>query len=289
MNQPRCGFAASAFVQLVLSALVAASLWLSLGASLARAQHDPARAASARALFQEGVQLAERGRWADAEDRFRRALSLRASAVLTYNLASALVEQNELVEASELLRRVQSDERAPADLRQAADALQRKASAGIGRAVISVHGQQPDDRIQLDGHELLPAQLGVEIPIDPGGHQLRVERGGRTVDMKAFEVQAGQRRAVTLSAVELVPTSEQLAGDPSSAGGSSALLPQPAEPAARDSSLFASPWFWAGAAVVVALGTTLAVVAATSGKAEQPAPFHGNVPPGSLAIQVQQP
>ena len=72
---------------------------------------DPARDASARELFEQGVALAERGDWVAAEDRFRRALSLRNSSVIAYNLASALCEQGKLVEASELLHRVLADDK----------------------------------------------------------------------------------------------------------------------------------------------------------------------------------
>ncbi|HMI90773.1 MAG TPA: hypothetical protein VK509_05385, partial [Polyangiales bacterium] len=84
-------------IMLVSCLLTAAALT----AAPARAQsEDASRAASARALFEEGVTFADQGHWDEASDRFRRALALRDSAVIAYNLASALQETGHLVEAS---------------------------------------------------------------------------------------------------------------------------------------------------------------------------------------------
>src|ERR1700742_1593346 len=144
----------------------------------APAAADPARDASARALFEEGVKLAEQGDWTRAEDRFRRALSLRNSAVIAYNLARALSEQGKLVEASEVLRKVEQDEKVEPQMMQSISALQAELGPKIGRIAVLVRNRTAGDRILLDGSELLDAQIGVEIPIDPGNHRLSFQRGG---------------------------------------------------------------------------------------------------------------
>ncbi|MEY4575528.1 MAG: hypothetical protein RL701_231 [Pseudomonadota bacterium] len=246
----------------------------------AQTQDDSARDASARVLFEEGVQFAERGSWADAEDRFRRALSLRTSAVIAYNLASALVERGKLVEASETLHRVQVDDNADPALKRAGNALQVRLSKEIGRVAVTVRGWQPGDRAVLDSQILFNAQLGVEIPIDPGVHQLRLERAGSTVELKTLTIAASDRRRIELVAPAVVPNAAALA--PAAAHGASALTDANSESAGITSTW----WFWTGAVVILAAGASVAVVAATSGSPKPERAYQGNVPPGSIPIVV---
>ena len=60
------------------------------------------RTAAARALFHEGVELADRTRWAEAADRFDRAYQLRPEPIVAFNLATALRRSGRLVRANEV-------------------------------------------------------------------------------------------------------------------------------------------------------------------------------------------
>jgi hypothetical protein len=220
-----------------------------------------------------------------AEDRFRRALALRVSPVIAYNLASALSEQGKLIEASETVRRVVSDGNADPELRKSATQLSEGLAERIGRIVIQVHGQQLGDSVVLDGNVLHAAQLNVEIPADPGSHQLRLERAGKTIDVRSFTLASGGREALLLKAPALAPTPRVAAQSaprlaPETAPGGAA------QPVAREQgSLFGRWWFWAGAAAVVAAGTVIGVAAA-SGISHTEAPFQGNLGAGSVHVEV---
>jgi hypothetical protein len=255
--------------------------------SYAQAQDgsDAGRAASARLLFEQGVNFAERGDWSDAEDRFRRALSLRVSPVIAYNLASALSEQGKLIEASEMVRRVLADGNADPELRQAASQLSQGLSERIGRVLIQVRGQQLGDRVVLDGSALHAAQINVEIPSDPGAHQLRLERAGKTIDMRSFTLAPGGSEVLVLKAPPLMAAPESVAG--SELQQPAAVASTAAEPPvhAKQPSLLTRWWFWTGAVAVVAAGAAVGIAAA-SGISHAQTPYQGNVSPGSVAVEV---
>ena len=258
-------------------------------ASAANAQpsDDPTRDASARALFQEGVELAEASDWRGAEDRFRRAYTLRASPVIAYNLASALAERGKFVEASEFVRKVTQDDKADAGLKQSARALQAQLAERIGRVTISVREKLASDRVLLDANPLLDAQLGVEIPIDPGTHSVSLQRGDEEVDVQTVRVTPGGVDRVTLIAPP-VPSPEQVAV--------AAEVPGPARKpgfvaASERADVSTTPvtarwWFWTGLGVVAVGAITAAVIATSSGQVQAEAPFKGDFAPGSINVRV---
>jgi hypothetical protein len=251
--------------------------------SIVRAQdpNEAARDASARELFDQGVTLGEQGDWTAAEDRFRRALSLRSSPVIAYNLASALSECGKLIEASEIVRRVLNDERTEPGLRQAATHLQSMVMPRIGRVQVELTGQEPGDSVILDGRALHAAQLNVEIPADPGSHQLQLERAGKIIDVQTFELKPAGRIEVHLAAPALAATplvaaeeDEQVAS-PRSANSAPAREARP--------SLYTRWWFWTGVVAVVGLGSVVGIAAASGIDRTQPA-YHGNL--GSVQVEV---
>jgi hypothetical protein len=260
-----------------------------LAAQSNEAARDPSRDASARALFEEGVGLAEKGEWAGAEDRFRRALSIRNSPVIAYNLASALAERGKLIEASEILRKILQDDKADASMQHSAQSLQTDLSRRIGRISVSVHGKRADDRILLDGVALLDAQLGVDIPIDPGPHRLSFDRGGKTVDARDLEIAAGASEQVSLTA-PLVPTPREAAvATQPMAAAPTALPPATAMRTDRDAEssrpITGEWWFWTGVGVVV-VGAVVVAIAASAGGTKPEAAYQGNFTPASLRVKV---
>ncbi|MET0385005.1 MAG: hypothetical protein ABW321_03550 [Polyangiales bacterium] len=273
---PACGARRLVALLLMLTALLRPQL------TAAQVSDDAARSATARAFFEEGVQFAESGHWAEAEDRFRRALALRASPVLAYNLASALATRGKLVEASELLRRVQSDDTAQPGLKQTASALFTDVMQQIARLEVAVAVRQPSDLVLLDERPLLEAQLDVEIPIDPGSHQLQLQRAGRVADQQTLQLAVGERRKVLLKA--------SLAPEAVAAVAPVVAAPVVLEPASNDDEadggILSRWWFWTGAAVLVVAGVTVGVAAASGGTQPEPA-FSGNLPPGSLRVEGQ--
>ena len=257
----------------------------------AQAGEDPTRDASARALFQEGLGLAEHSDWLAAEDRFRRAYTLRASPVIAYNLATALAERGKLVEASEFLRKVQQDDKADASLKQSARTLQTELAGHIGRITIVARDKQPSDRVLLDANPLLEVQLGVEIPIDPGEHSVSLQRGDREVDMQTLQVAANGSEHVTLIAPS-VPSPNEVAG--ASQYGSESAAPLAVTQADHPVDNGAAPitsrwWFWTGVGVVAVGAIALVAVAANGGNSSKTeTAYKGDLGPGTIMVRVGQ-
>jgi hypothetical protein len=258
-------------------------VWSSLPvATQAQEGTDAARDASARELFEQGVELAERGDWEEAEDRYRRALQLRVSPVIAYNLASALSEQGKLIEASETLRHVLADDKTDPALRQTATTLQAGLGPRIGRVQVTLQGQEHDDRVLLDGRVLHAAQLNVEIPADPGSHQLQLARAGKTIDLQTFTLEPGARQEIRLVAPALATTPLLTAEiDTSLAEPPRARAAQPV--ASARPSLFTRWWFWTGVVAALGVGTMVGVAASGDGAQATPA-YQGSL--GSLQVEV---
>jgi hypothetical protein len=161
---------------------------------------DPARSASARALFEEGVAHADHDDWGPAADAFRRALSLRDSQVIRYNLASALVELGKLVEASELLHAVQADPQVDAGLKQQAVEKLAEVKPRIARLSIQVEAALPTLVVELDDVALALAQLDVALTVDPGEHVVRERLDGVLIDEQRVQLIEGGSGLVTLHA-----------------------------------------------------------------------------------------
>ena len=225
--------------------------WLLLGllaiAPSVRAQsRQVSLDASARAFFNQGVELADEGKTEEAADRFRRAMAIRYSPVIAFNLASMLESQGQLVEACELLYRVENDSDADQVLRASAQRMRGEIEPRIAHLTVTVDASVTDGAVMLDDVKLIPAQLGAPIPIDPTSHQVQLLRSDAVVERHAFELAPAAEEFVHLGA-PIVLTPQQVAA-------ATQLTPPPVE---KDSSretqggLLQSPWLWAGVGVVV--------------------------------------
>jgi tetratricopeptide (TPR) repeat protein len=135
------------------------------------------RAAAARALFQQGIALADARRWSDAADRFERAYGIRPSPEIAYNHAAALERLGRLVRASEELRFLARDAQTDATVRAAARARLEALLARVPRLTIRLDGPSAGFAVTLDGRLLEPAMIGIELLVDPGSHRIEARRG----------------------------------------------------------------------------------------------------------------
>jgi hypothetical protein len=251
---------------------------------------DATRDATARSLFEDGVQLAEKAQWDGAEDRFRRAFALRSSPVIAYNLANALAERGKLIEASELLRKLEHDDKLDAGLRQSVTTLQSDITPRIGRVTVNVHGAQKTDVVKLDEAVLLDVQLGVGIPIDPGAHQLVLSRGDKQLDSQSIQITNGGSAEVTLQPLVAPSPSATAAAALSPTDAASASNAAPAASTGSSQPVTKKWWFWTGlGAVGVAAVVVVAVLATggSSGSGQTQAAYHGDFNPASLQVEVR--
>jgi hypothetical protein len=161
---------------------------------------SPEAAEAARRLFREGAQAAEEGRWLDARDRFRRALSVRPSPLLHYNLALASQNAGYLVEAVDQYRsflRIDSD---PANVARRV-AAQRAIAAiepVLARVLISAPTSEAIAVLAIDGRALPQGLWDVEIPLDPGEHFIDARGARGSVSHRSIVVREGESMPVAL-------------------------------------------------------------------------------------------
>ena len=262
-------------IGLARTALVIVAASVLLGAPRADAQGTDdsqsvaERTAAARALFREGNRLLRREQWEEAKDRFERALELRESPQIAYNLTSALVELGELIRATELLRELENGEDVPARVARAATERREAIEPRLGRLRVRVDGEREEVELRMDGAELAWAMVDVPIPADPRTHRVEALRGDEVIADAEATVEEGGEAEVHLDLPAPPPTPEEVAA--------AAIVTEPepepvVEPPKR------SLW-WIGVVVgVVAVGLAvgLGVGLTRDGQAD---PIQGTSPP----------
>lgn len=244
-------------------------------ASRAAAQHgDAERTAAARALFEEGLSLLDREEWAPAADRFERALALRPSAQVAYNLSTALIAQRRLVRASEVLLIAARDASAPAEVRDAAARRREEVLGRIARLTIRVSGAREGVTVEIDARPLDWAMIGIPIPVDPGSHEIAAVRAGETLARESIALREGGDGAVSLE----LPTAAPL--PPVEAAPADATPALSAAPAPDDEGGGTSVFLWAGLGVLAAGAAVVAIVLLTS---SDPDPVQGSA--GVVAVE----
>lgn len=217
--------------------------------------------ASARAFFKQGLKFADEGDVRQAADRFRRALSIRYSPVIAYNLASMLEAQGELLESTELLYGVESGAEPESELVAAARRLRLQVEPKLAQLTIEIDSNVSNPHAFLDDIELIPVQLGVPIPVDPRMHKLRLMRGAVLIVEESVELRPGASHEILLKRRVTVPSPDEIAAQ--------ALATQRArdrQRAATEGGILHSPWLWAGVgAVVVGAAVIVAVVTLSGG------------------------
>lgn len=242
------------------------ALVLSITASVAVAQEED-DTERARALFHEGVGLAEQGRYAEAEERFRQALSLRAAPAIEFNLASVLFELNQYVEAADLTDGVLANGETPESVRGPARELLERVAQHVGRLTVTLSGDTDRVAVQLDEVDLAPDRLGVAMRVAAGAHDVVARRDGETVAEQRVDVGAGEESSVDLP---IAP-----------AAAAVAEVAEPVVVAERgpdDGSLVTDWRLWAGVgAGVILLAVIIGVIAASGGGTQKP--VQGNYDP----------
>ena len=220
---------------------------------------DTAETDRARSLFAEGVELVAQAQFADAEARFRQALAIRDAPAIRYNLASVLYEQGEYPEAQVENERALAAENVPAAVQTAATELRAHIAERAAYVRFELTGAATGGSISVDDYVL--TQPGLEVPLSPASHTVRVPLQGEEVARREVEVPTGEHRVITLG--EATPVAE----GPSEAGRS----------------IDQEEWFWpvvAGGGVLVVTIVAVSVgVAATSGTE---GPVEGNFTPGVI-------
>lgn len=272
-------------------AALAVGAMLLLGAAGGAAQ-PRTPSASERALgrteFNEGMRAVREERWDDACAHFARAYELTQRAGVLVNLASAEMERGRLLQAAEHFREfLRNAEEARGATRERVEELLAELEPRIPRAEIAVRGLAAGDRVLLDGVEINRAAIGAPLPVDPGEHELTVERYGAVVARESFAAAEGEEPSVSIEVAP--PVRRAAAGVDSEEERPPGLRPVRARGDEEDEedeggSVLSSPWFWLVSAVVIGAGVAAAVIFLPG---EEPASqgWEGTIPPGHWDVR----
>jgi hypothetical protein len=246
--------------------LVIALLALAPASALAQSADSSAAAKLplARKLYDEGIDAIGKGRWAVAYDRLKASYELAPRVLTLFNLASAQSQTGRLVEAGESYRRFLRDtsDGRYNELRAEATSQLEQLDKQIAQVTIDVAHIEPDDVIVIDEIEFPQAALHQAIPMNPGQHSARIQRGQNVLATRKITLASGAIESVQID-LPVQPPDLTVHRDPEPAApgvtgaATSARRTEPA-PAPAERSWLRSPWLWAGVAVVVggaAVGT----------------------------------
>lgn len=186
-------------------------------APLAAAQPAPSAAdktARADALFNQGLQQMEAGKFAEACQSFEQSQQIEGSASTVMNLANCREKNNQLATAAQLFTQAAEELRSnsspeAASLRKTC--LDRVAALQprLSRLTLRVTAAEPSLELTRDDVVVPAAQWNQPLPLDGGRYTITAKAPGRTSWSEQIEL-APEREQKTVEVPELapVPTSE---------------------------------------------------------------------------------
>lgn len=188
--------------------LVGLALLARVGAGHAADPVDDSERNAARNLAEQGRDAFERGDFERSRDLFHRAYDLVQAPTLALYEARSLAKLGRLVEAVEAyLRAIRTplEPSSPVAFRKAvrdAETEEQQLAPRVPKLTIVVTGpgaQLPEVSVTLDRERVKPALLGVEVPVDPGRHQLEAQVPGGEVSRVALTLGEQERKTVEIS------------------------------------------------------------------------------------------
>lgn len=187
-------------------------LALAVPSTAGAAEPTPAEISAARHLFEEGQAAADAGRWREAADKFRRAISIKDTPGLRFHLARAQAEHGALVEALVEYDRAREllDQgiKAP-DVERLLPEARAKLKARLGQLVVSLPQGVSELSVELDGKPVTPTVLGVPLPVNPGAHRLRAAAPGHRPFSAELVVSAGEVKQLAIELVPVAPVASE--------------------------------------------------------------------------------
>lgn len=235
--------ASSALASLLAAVLTCSLVTVPASASPAssEADLDSHTRTAARSLAAQGSAAFEAQRYAEALDLFDRTAALVEAPTIALMQARTLEKLGRWVEAADRYTSIQrwKDANGAAlaanpTFGQAVDAAQQELLPLMQRLPklnVKVAPVQPFDGVELyvNGRKLLPALVGVDIPVDPGPCEVEARRPGHETIVRQVTLAEGRREEVTISLDET-----RLA--PAAVPAPKPAPPPPAPVASRDTS-----------------------------------------------------
>jgi hypothetical protein len=245
-------------------------------AALPRPAQAQDKRTRARALLVEGQKLVDSGDYGEALTRFERAYALVPSPKIQFNFGLAY---NGLDRPADALRAFQTfvaeaGDAAPANVAKAREYLARLAKK-VG--TLELDGDVSGVEVSVDGRSYGAA---TKVVVDPGPHQLTVDKAGKPTFLHRLTIAAGERQRISVRFAEpaavvtapppttLGPASPTLSGTPAPGGvalpppvvTSPAMVtpnPAPEEPKETPPPAGAMPWQYTAGWVSAGIGAVL--------------------------------
>jgi hypothetical protein len=201
-------------------------------ASLAATVTSPALAApdqeelsKARARFQQATELEQAGNWAAALQQFREVGQVRMTPQVRYHIALCEEKLGKLVAALGGFELALSEaESLGPDFRKEVEEKTNALRERIPKLVIERGEGAEAATIELDGIALGASSIGIEVPLDPGPHQVSARAVGYDVYAETVEVPEKEIKRVT---VTLNKTAVESAQGEGNAGATAPAAPPP--------------------------------------------------------------
>jgi hypothetical protein len=230
--------AARVIRNLALASVLAAGAARADGVGTSVRQAPADTEARRAALYREGVELANAGRWAEAVARFRDVVAIRSAPAALFTLGQAEEHIGRFVSAKRDYANAQTDAEVSGAREVAEAAGKALAAVEIHLARLVLRLTEPSSRASalIDG---LAASFGQPIEVDPGDHQVTVFAPNKRPFSAAVHLSEGERQDVSVR-LEVDPLAPPMA----------APVPPPAE---RPASFPVGPAVLGGAGVVAAV------------------------------------
>ena len=185
---------------------------LALSSTIAAAQTEDEKRATARGLAQSGLNAFNEGKLDDAIDRFRRAEALVHAPPHLLYIARASASLGKLVQANEAYLRIVREEVASTAPKAFVDAkksaTQEQAAlepripkltivVKVGQGASGAAGNAPEPVVTMDGAVVPAALVGVAHPVDPGAHTLSATARGYKANDVAIKVNESASETAT--------------------------------------------------------------------------------------------
>jgi len=165
------------------------------GEALAQGQGTDARRA-----FEQGVQLLEDARYAEAVSSLERSLAIREVPPVLYNLALAYRGTGAYLRAIATFERFLAVAPPREPLRGDAAAIIAELRRAIARVRINVQGRASE--VRLDDRVISQGDVETSVELDPGRHVVEARRQGYRPAVRALTLSPGASEEVRLDASE---------------------------------------------------------------------------------------
>jgi hypothetical protein len=239
-----------------------ACLWIASGA---RAQAPTSNKIAAEALFDRGLTLMQQGKYAEACPQLEQSQELESGIGTMLYLAECYERLGRVASAWALFREASSSARAEGQSERAQVGATRAAALEPRLPKLTVRvdavARVPELEIARNGQTLASSLYGLEVPVDPGEHQIDARAPGKHPWSKRVAVTEGLATVVEVPALEDAPASTAAPVQPAGGAARAGFTDSDADASSGPTQRLAGIVVGAAGVVAIAVGAVFGGVA----------------------------